>query len=233
MIPRIHGLTACVGFGSSLYLALPRWLPQLASLTVVSTGWDATTRLVCQQYAAFQPTPIRLHCTDAFTLHGASFNKGLAMEEARAHMPWQDWILFFDADVVPPPDWSDCLSDLHPGFLYGCRRYDAPNLRSIGCPNLPLVPDDRVGYGYFQLFHSRHPLVQRRPLLDTCWKHAGNYDSNFLLSFQHLVRELPLRLWHLGDTGQWFGVGKKDEMEQLMRMRAGRGIQDSEKIDIP
>lgn len=222
MTPRIHGLTVCVDYADHLAYSLPLWLPDLASLMVVTAYADHDTEAVCAYYGRQIPTPLTLYRTDAFTLHGATFNKGLAMEEARQHMPWEDWILFFDADIVPPTNWRLGLGDLQLGYLYGCWRYSPPSYVR--------EPDDCVGYGYFQLFHSRDPKVQHTPLLETCWRHAGNYDSAFLLSFRSMVKALPIPLVHLGERGHWWGRERPRATAEMLARRAGLGIHPSERL---
>lgn len=247
ILPRIHGLTVCVGYAEYLTCAAPNWLRGLESLTVVTDPHDAQTRQTLRligRNPSFRP--INLFVTDAFTRNGAAFNKGLAMNEALSVVPWEDWILFFDIDVVPSHDWLFRFGEvLQLGYLYGAKRLQTPSLEQIGDPALPLVSDDRIGYGYFQLFHSKSPSIYvdganggsqgvrtlRSPLLDTHWRHAGNYDSNFLLSFGLLVRDVGFPVWHIGPQHEnWFGKGRKHEFQQMMLTRRGLGIHESEKL---
>lgn len=222
MRPRIHGLTVCVGYADYLKHCLPNWLSSLSSLTIATTQDDWETRdLGDAYYDSGYSCPQTVVTTGAFTKDGAVFNKGLVMETARYHMQWEDWILFFDADILPPANWADSLPELEMGYLYGAWRYNPDGSR---------VDDDRPGYGYFQLFHAKDPKVQHTPLLSTHYKHAGNYDSDFLLSFRGLTKTLDLYLVHIGPKGQWFGVGKEAEMAEMLRNRRGRGIHPSERL---
>lgn len=237
MAPQIHALTVCVDYSQYLIYSLPRWMLGCASVTVVTTYEDEDTLDLCtrarESYGQHYGRPYNLLClhTYAFTQDGASFNKGAAMEEARLMMPWQDWILFFDADVVPEIGWQNNLGELQLGYLYGCKRRQITNPWETDDLSHPIIPDDRVGYGYFQLFHSADPKVQRTPLLETHWRHAGNADSNFLLSFRSMVKELPINLWHLGAKHEnWFGVGKEEEFREMQKRRGGQGIHPSEKV---
>lgn len=244
--PRIHGLTVCVDYHAFLLLTGQAWLRGLSSLTVVTSPDDLKTvqtlRLLDRTPIARQ-CPLRVFVTDAFTRDGAAFNKGLAMEEARQVVPWEDWILFFDIDILPEPEWAEKLGGLQMGYLYGAWRHQVV-FGPVGAPTK--IADDCVGYGYFQLFHSKSPSLYqdgaaggsqgprtlKNPLLDTQWKHAGNYDSNFMLSFRPLVREVPIFLGHIGPQHEnWFGVGHKEAYQTMMATRNGLGIQDSEKID--
>lgn len=232
----IHALICCVNYAHHLEHALPRWIEGCESVTIVTSIEDSATRALCERYCDAHDD-LFCYSTNAFTINGASFNKGLAMEQARESMPWRDWVLFADADIVPPEDWHLRLDRLHEGgqiqfgSLYGLRRRHAVNFLELDNPLCPVMTDDRVGYGYFQLFHAKDPRALRAPLLDTHWKHAGNYDSNFLLSFGRDVKELPFHVWHLGDKHEnWFGVGKEREFEEMMRRRNGRGVHPSEDL---
>lgn len=230
---RIHGLCVCVDYSHFLSVSGRVWREGLESLTVVTTPGDFRTKATVQALQSRAHIPIYLHETSIFYERGASFNKGAAMEEARLWMPWEDWILFFDVDIVPERKWAEVIPpSTSMGYLYSAPRYQAARALDIGDTTVPLVPDDRIGYGYFQLFHSRDPKVQRVPVLDTHWKHAGNADSNFLLSFGQYVRELPIDLWHIGPAHEnWFGVGKEAEFRNMQKVRGGQGIHPSERID--
>lgn len=236
MTPPIHGLTVCVNYSAYLTHSIARWMLGCQSLIVVTTREDTDTVLLCEQVNRSylqhygRSYDLTVHITDAFTRDGAAFNKGRAMEESRELMVWQDWILFFDADIVPEMVWEERLGELQMGFLYGAKRQQAPSPIYIDSP-CPPMDDDRIGYGYFQLFHSADPKVQKRPLLDTHWRHAGNADSNFLLSFRNMVKELPITLWHLGGKHEnWFGVGREQEFKRMQERRGGHGIHPSERL---
>lgn len=233
---RIHGLTVCVDYAEYLTLTGPLWMTGLSSLTVVTTHTDTETHRTMSLLDHYPHRPPLMLCdTDAFTRDGAAFNKGLAMEEARSRMPWEDWILFFDVDVAPPRQWQTYLTHflepLQMGYLYGAQRLHTPTLQDLWDVNLSPVPDDRLGYGYFQLFHAKDPKVQQTPLLDVHWRHAGNYDSNFLLSFRSMVRDIGFPVWHIGPQHEnWFGKGERAQFLQMMLTRGRAGIHESEKL---
>lgn len=239
---RIHGLCTCVDYAEYLAATGFSWLTGLSSLTIVSSPDDKATRLVAQGlHNNHSRVPVSIYLTHSFYENGASFNKGRAMEEARRHMSWEDWILFFDVDVIPALGHWDAFKRmddvLSRNKMYAAQRWQVPYMPAIGTilstDGLEVVPDDRVGYGYFQLFHSSHPNVQRRPLLDTCWKHAGNYDSNFLLSWGNAVEDLSqiLTLYHVGPKHEnWYGVGQEEKFREMQATRNGLGIHPTERI---
>ena len=229
---KIHGLTVCVDYAEFLRVGLPRWLSGLESLTVVTAPRDIATIEACAEFGA-EP-----FVTDLFYKDGAAFNKGRAMEAARV-AAWgalaPSWRLFFDSDVVPPADWVDKLDRAHAeiGSLYGCLRYDAAAdaLEDVGQARCSF---DVPGVGYFQLFHSADPVVQRSPLL-TSWQHAGNYDNVFMDLWRARgirVQCVPFRVAHIGERENWWGRGKRAEFEAMRRERVFRaGKWDHERIE--
>jgi hypothetical protein len=221
----IHGLTVCVDYAEFLSVGIFRWLDGLASLTIVTSPHDEETMAL----ARVDPK-VQIVVTDLFYRDGAAFNKGRAMEAARLEMPWTDWILFFDADVVPPDDWGRQIADInpYPQALHGAYRFegDRDHLDDRGQPPCAY---DVPGVGYFQLFHSTDPRVQTapgEPLIDVCWTHAGNYDNRFMDRWRAegiRVRPLPFRLAHIGERENWFGRGKREDFLAMQAERRRRG----------
>jgi hypothetical protein len=216
----VRALTVCVNYADFLALSIKRWMSGLTSLTVVTDLNDMATEELCSKHGA------QLFRTNAFTRNGGIFNKGAAMEEGRQSFPFEGWILFFDADVIPPRDWKERIESARPrpGNLYGCRRVECPDISRIDDPHLPPAPHDVPGVGFFQLFHASDPVVQKTPLLDTHWIHAGNYDSAFLHLWPRQKRtELPLRLVHTGSRDNWFGRGNTTAFDAMQSERKRRG----------
>lgn len=213
-IQRLDGLVVCVNYADLLARTLPVWLDGLTTLTVVTSRDDvATDQLVNGR--------CRIHKTDVFYANRAMFNKGAAIAEAfevgQTEGLFRDWTLFFDADVLPPERWRrqvDAWSP-HPHRLYGAQRIYEDGRR---------IPDPDLA-GYFLLFHASCPHAQHRPIVDTFWQHAGNYDSTFLERWLKVDRiRTNLQLVHFGEHGQnWCGRGNIEAVRQLHRGRAERG----------
>jgi hypothetical protein len=224
----IDALTVCVDYADYLSLGIKRWREGLRSLTVVTAPHDETTQALARAHGA------GLHVTDVFYAKGAAFNKGAALEEARERLPRGSWVLLFDADIVPPAGWVYTVSEHRPepGSLYSCRRVQCADPARIDAPDLPALEDD-CGVGYFQLFHSADPIAQARPLIDTFWVHAGNYDDRLKERWPRECRHwLPLRLVHVGERENWFGRGRRAEWEAMQAERRRRGGRwDHETID--
>lgn len=217
----IHGLTVCVNYADLLAQGLDRWLAGLASLTVVTDLDDEDT-------ANLIGSRCRLHKTDVFYASRATFNKGAAMEQARRLMPWGDWILFFDSDIVPPTDWIEQARNarLTAGVLYGAKRWQAGSIDDDGSP---AIPGDGIGVGFFQLFHSGDPRASAP--LETCWPHAGNYDNEFMHRWPEYRRWLmPFRVAHVGERENWWGRGNRTAMDAMRAERHARGGYQHERM---
>jgi len=210
MKPR--GITVCVDYDDLLQLTLPQNLQFVSEQWVVTSPTDdRTQKLLRDKFPA-----VKVFVTDAFTRYGASFNKGLAMEEAFTAMGRDGWILIWDADTV-------FESRLFSGFvgvarfskdiLYGCRRliltdptiYEADPAAAW---RQAVRTDDTDIPGYFQLFNAAAPQLKGREFwYDPTFAHAGGGDAYFhsLWSVKR-KRRLPILVLHLGPRDcNWFG----------------------------
>lgn len=232
---RLHGLTVCVNYADFLSLSIERWKEGLASLTIVTDSKDVATAALAMKHDA------NLFQTDVFYERGAKFNKGAAMEQVRKILPWEDWFLFFDSDVIPEPYWKATLitAEAHkkvvPGALYGATRFQSKDLKAetgennerFLFPASSIIRDAPCDGGYFHLFHTSDEAVQVPPgadLLETCWSHAGVYDSKFKMrwpSNKWLVT--PVQLLHVGERENWTGRGDREGMKALLKGRVARG----------
>lgn len=217
---KINALTVCVNYAETLRVSLPRWMPGLASLTIVTDPEDADTAALAEQYGA------RVHVTNVFYERGATFNKGAAMEEARKRtMEWADWGLFFDADIIPEDGWSLKLDEAeYPKTnLYSAWRHQCDDITQLD-RDWPRITHDGLGVGYFQLFHTADRAVRDEPVVETMWKHAGNYDNGFMRRWPVGNRKLlPIRLLHVGPRDNWWGKGNTAAFAAMQEERAARG----------
>lgn len=172
---------------------------------VVTSPEDEKTQAVACGVAG-----VRLHVTDAFTRHGARFNKGLAFEECFEAMGRAGRMLIWDADILLP-DALD-LSGWREGCIHGARRRMladperwTPDLNWRSCPHIP----DGGPIGFFQCFDAADPAIRdRRPWYDVTFAHAGGGDAYFMGHWAPGKRVvLPIEVLHLGpnDTN-WFGT---------------------------
>lgn len=223
---KINGLVTCVNYADFLALGIERWISGLNTLTVVTDLKDLATHELVRKMIERHGEGVRLAQTELFYADGAVFNKGRAMEWARKNvMEWNDWILFFDADVVPPKDWFK-LGTLKRDFLYGCTRFDCETPDLIDKSTKPM-PHDVPGVGFFQLFHSGDPIVNGKlPVIPTEWAHAGNYDNEFMDKWRKnglRVQRVPITLYHVGERDNWLGRGNKEGFKKMQAERAARG----------
>lgn len=227
----IRGITISVGYADLLAITLIRNMRHLTECLVVTSPEDHATRAVAEV------TPgVRLHVTDAFTRHGAAFNKGLAMEEALDTLGRSGWILIWDADIIMPE--SLRLEKLRAGTVHGAKRATLADVSAwhpdLDWSRLP-VDDDGAPVGFFQLFHASDPVLRdTRPWYDVTFAHAGGGDAYFLTHWPPSRKiVLPLTCLHLGprDT-HWFGIDEaaKARMAAFVRRngwrRAEAGLAD-------
>ncbi|HEY1190582.1 MAG TPA: hypothetical protein VGE74_23315 [Gemmata sp.] len=221
----IHGITCSVDFADRLASGIDRWAAGLASLCVVTTPDDSATLALCVDRPG-----VRVHMTDAFTRDGAAFNKGAALSEAvdAGKVPMGDWVLAFDADIIPPADWADRIANARPvaGTLYGATRTLCDGLADADAATQRV--DDADVAGFFMLFHGRDVNAAHRPLFDSCWRHAGNYDTRFMHRWagggSGDRQILPLLVAHQGPVREnWWGRGNAVAMRRMEEERNRRG----------
>lgn len=200
----MRGITICVGYDDLLAISLPANLRHLDEVMVVTSPADIRTQELVRQTAR-----ARLHVTDAFYRDGATFRKGLAMEEGLDAMGREGWLAIYDADTVWPAqiDWGF----LTPGNMYTPPRrmlYE-PRLwtQLLDWSRLPLKQENEWA-GYTQIFHGEDPrLVSKRPWYGTDWWHAGGCDSDFQQIWPAENKLRPgFEVLHLGpDCKNWCG----------------------------
>jgi len=105
---KISALTTCVGpkYAAMLHKSLPIWLETCDEVIVVTDldtkiNWKVAIDFFQGAKGCTTLIPSR---TDIFTAHGASFNKGAALSHGFAKIKDPEWVLNFDADILPPPD---------------------------------------------------------------------------------------------------------------------------------
>jgi len=207
-IKHLTGLTVCVDYTMYLETGIARWAAGLDKLIVVTTPRDSETRDLCRTWGIIP------HLTDVFYANGAHFNKGAAMAEAfDACGDKPDWFLFFDSDIVPPAGWRDAINAmaLRPTALHGCNRTEVD-----GRP----IRDAEIA-GFFHLAHVSDPNMQIKPVVDTHFIHAGNYDTTFMERWAPADRvRLPLSVVHVGEPhANWCGIGNADKLQEIVQQR--------------
>lgn len=239
----IRGITVSVNYSDLLAVGLDRWHQGLNDLLVVTSTSDQATQDLCRKAG------IDCHVTDVFFANGAKFNKGAALSEAIIAKNWRkdaDWMLVFDADMVPPTNWRDVVEAAKPqvGKLYGAPRFALPEKTPLAeC--LPTkgssMPLSWV-IGFFSLFNSKDPRVPKDPMFETHWTHAGNFDTTFswlwggqnIQERRQLQEMIPLPLVHLGQQRQhWLGRGKGQELHDLLGQRQHFHDVAREKVPAP
>lgn len=208
MIP-IDGLVVCEKYSDYFCQCIGNWKKGLRSITVVTSERDLETIRLCTSHE------IEPFVTDVFWKNGAKFNKGASIADAYASREWNDWVLFFDADINPPENWMEqiCAKPGHPeiGNLYGAHR--------VLENGKPIVEGEIVGA--FMLFHSSDKNAKFRPIVDAHWSHSGNYDSTFQDRWTKEKRiKFGMKVQHIGQPFQnWCGRGNAEGMKDLWNQR--------------
>lgn len=206
----IRGLTVSVGYSEALAITLVRNMRHMTECVVITSPEDERTQEVARSVPG-----VTVSVTDKFTLYGARFNKGLAIEEAGFDvMGRHGWILIHDADILFPD--SLPMDQIRPGFLHGARRRILadpskwhPGLDWNTCPQ---ARDGNSPIGFAQLFNAEDPVLQgKRPWYDVSFAHAGGGDAAFI---GHWPRErqamLGVEVLHLGlPDRNWFGTDQE------------------------
>lgn len=203
---KISALTTCVGPKYQAYLktSMPVWSDTCDEI-IVATGFEPYFQV---------PSNVSFHQTDLFTAHGASFNKGAALSAAFALLKDPEWILNFDADILPPADWRKIAEpNLSVGKLHGCSHRYRENGTQIPDADYPNI------WGFFHLWHVDDPHSWRRPVYTVDCGHAGNYDHTFMMQWppEERVDLWPeLKVVHQGEPRQqWFGNDAKNEKKMV------------------
>jgi len=220
----ISGITICVDYSDLLEVSIDRWNGGLDEFLVVTSTMDTKTRALCYRR--------RIPCwsTDIFYANGAKFNKGAALTEAIVKNEFRkgaEWLLAFDADMVPSVDWRSIVEKSKPqkGLLYGAHRYVVNENATLRECDLrqggrDVWHDHPVGY--FFLFHNQDLRIPD-PIFETHWIHAGNYDHNFSKLWNGVHGCLDeLGLVHLGELRRnWLGrgMGREEELHSLLASR--------------
>lgn len=236
---KIKGLCVCVNYTDLLTVSLDRWDTGLDDLLIVTSPADKATLSLCRSCR------VPYYQTNVFYANGARFNKGAALSEAVIATDlrkWGEWLLLFDADIVPPADWRHTVDRCNPqpGRLYGAWRWENPEgtkLEDINWRNGRMIPQSWV-IGYFCLFHLSDPRVPADPMFECHWTHAGNYDTSFSWLWPRgpagLQEFLPIRTVHLGlQRENWLGRGRRDELVAMLGARQHFHDVDRERVTPP
>ena len=221
---RLQTAIPCVNYDDFLAWTLPRNLPYLESVTVITSPHDRATIRLSKYFG------VQLFITDAWHA-GGSLNKANALNQwvthAAAFEP-EAWMMTLDADILLFEPVADRVDALDPGCLHSVRRRMCADFasweqflsgeRSLSDFPLDVVPmtngklwgtidsKNPAGLaGYFQLWCPAASVgLKQFPVTGS----AEAYDLMFGLSFPDEARKLlPVQdALHLGPTEvNWVG----------------------------
>lgn len=190
-------VVTCVGRAHHLAQTLPRNVPHVDEMIVVTTSYDEDTQAVVRAAQAKGATVagnrgnIRLVISDACHDGYDSFNKGKLTNAGLRTITKPDWIILTDADVFLSHETGGFLKEyvLNPGVLYGTFRsnlHDANEVRQYVAGSLVPAPSksvvDAEPNGYFHLFNRRASAISSRwpAVMSEAFCSAGGIDSWFM-----------------------------------------------------
>jgi hypothetical protein len=221
---RLQTAISCVNYDDFLAATLPRNLPHLDAVTVITSPNDRATVRLAKQLG------VQLFITDAWH-SGGPLNKALALNQWVTHASAFDpeaWLMTLDADILLSQPVANCLDALDPRCLYSARRrmcgdfaaWDEFMSGSKVLSDFPLdvvrVVDGKLWgtieaqnpaglAGYFQLWHPAASIgLKQFPATGS----AEAYDLMFGLSFPDEARAYLSAhdTLHLGPTEvNWAG----------------------------
>jgi len=163
-------LVVCVEYDDFLEITLPRNAKHFVDTLVVTSPTDKRTQAIAERCGC------NVLATDAFYRYGASFNKGLAVEEGFEKLGRDGWICVWDADIVLPERWDVASAD--PECLYvPIRRMLADPKKFVDgmdWSNLPSPSWPNEFPGYCQIFNAAASAIQAtgKPWYGIDWNHG-------------------------------------------------------------
>jgi glycosyltransferase involved in cell wall biosynthesis len=113
---QIDCVITSVGYDDFLRIILPYTMPHFSNIYVVTTKEDQKTKECCGDFG------IRCIQTAAWSYGSGVLNKGRALNVALKASKAQ-WVCSMDADIILPPDFTDCFGDLDEDVLYSAHRH--------------------------------------------------------------------------------------------------------------
>jgi len=213
----INAFTVCVDYSDLLKFTIEHNRRFFNEYMVITSCEDKDTWKLCSTKNVFT------YVTDAFTRDEASFNKGLAIEEALKHFPTNDWLCSLDADIILPGCFENYPFDF--GCLYVpyrriCKDYNLnESIESLWEKSNVLREIDFAGYT--QVFHGEDPILKDKPWYGIDWLHAGGYDTDFNQKWSNCKKKRPpFEVLHLGEPYKnWWGKGNYDRYKKMVADR--------------
>lgn len=114
----MKAITTCVGYDDYLSISLPKNRSYFTDYYVITSPEDIATQKICSNY------DVHLIKTAAFTVEGAAFNKGKAINVALNEIQ-TGWVCHLDADIVIQNSFPENLAK---DTIYGCPRLMCPDV---------------------------------------------------------------------------------------------------------
>lgn len=214
-------ITCSVGCSSFLKIFLEKNIKHFDNIIVVTSPTDPESIEISKKSGA------RTLVTDFFYRNGNKFDRGSAYNRALDFLKFNHWVSFIDVDIVLDDKHSEYLKN-YPIFddvFYGIDRLNIirENERNLFLKGENFKCDlnckHEWGFGYFQMFSMRHPLILKKinnsEIIYPSANDVGLSDFLFRMQFglggmdkikrwhwdSNYQRKLPWPCFHLGSDG--------------------------------
>jgi hypothetical protein len=186
---KIEAVIVCVDYDDYLSITLPRHAQMFDELIVITSSKDQNTQTLCSSLG------VKCLVTDLFYDNNDIFNKGKAINAGLQMLSLDDWVLFFDADVLLPKNFRSLINqqELNPGNLYYTGRVNAKNdknqitayLDNDSIPNNWIIKGneyfDQAPHGYFQFVNQKASIIKTlgKKWYPEIFNNAGDCDLQF------------------------------------------------------
>lgn len=210
-LPKVEGVTVCVGMLELLKLSYSQNKPILDNFIVVTSEADTKTQEWCEGEDS-----ITCVVTDRFYDNGAKFDKGAAINEGLKKLKYKEWVLHLDCDIVLPDNYRGIVLPefLDKNTLHGASRWFLKTKKEYDeiksgvksrkdCEHI----EGGHGCGYSQLFNMGAECLQglSPDSIYPSYPTAAESDILFLKQFHPNIDGVgrPDNLWvcHLGGHG--------------------------------
>ena len=212
-------IVCCVGGPAAdfLYLTLPQNKQFFDEYIVVTDEQDAKITRICENE---KDSKVVLIKTNVFYKLGCKFNRGAAHNDV-FDLLWNrgekfGQIFLMDVDCFIPNELGKVIQEYNYDieYFYGARRIIVPQYKDFE----RLLKGDKAredtlwcpsggGWGYFQCFNYHSSTFQKDPhypesyyVSESDWKFRNRWGEtiNGDKEYKGLLKELPAKIWHLG-----------------------------------
>src|ERR1041384_246352 len=218
---KLEAIIICVGKECSDFLdyTLPLNKKFFDNIIVVTSIEDRITQDICLKNSVFCVP------TNSFYKNGGKFRKGAGYNEGIKYIKFGEFICLMDSDVVIPDIFGRIKNQYNWNIeeFYGVKRIIFRTISEFNDYLIDKIKDkdlwipDGIGYGFWSIFHCKSQIIQKWGFYYSENDGVGHGDYmlrnlwgdciNNHKEYTGLLRELPMKVYHLGWPGG-FGAEK-------------------------